>query len=101
MKAAKEEGLQIQNHDVVVVAQKIVSKAEGRVVNLQSITPSTFANAISKTTGKDPRHVETILRETSEHSENEARTPHCRDPSRFCLCQRRRGQIKCLRTKTP
>jgi coenzyme F420-0:L-glutamate ligase/coenzyme F420-1:gamma-L-glutamate ligase len=64
VKAAKEEGVQIQDHDVVVVAQKIVSKAEGRVVNLESITPSAFAEAITKTTGKDPRHVEVILRET-------------------------------------
>jgi len=64
VKAAKEEGVQIQDHDVIVVAQKIISKAEGKVVNLESITPSTFAEAISKTTGKDPRHVEVILRET-------------------------------------
>jgi len=64
VKAAKEEGVQIQDHDVVVVAQKIVSKAEGKVVNLESIAPSAFAKAISKTTGKDPRHVEVILRET-------------------------------------
>lgn len=64
VKAAKEEGLQIQNRDVVVIAQKIVSKAEGMVVDLKSITPSAFAEAICKTTGKDPRHIETILRET-------------------------------------
>jgi coenzyme F420-0:L-glutamate ligase/coenzyme F420-1:gamma-L-glutamate ligase len=65
VKAAKEESLQIQDRDVVVVAQKIVSKAEGRVLNLHSITPSPFAEAISRTTGKDPRHVEAILRETA------------------------------------
>jgi len=65
VKAAREEGLQIQNHDVLVVAQKIVSKAEGRVVDLESITPSAFAEAISKITGKDQRHVETILRESA------------------------------------
>jgi coenzyme F420-0:L-glutamate ligase/coenzyme F420-1:gamma-L-glutamate ligase len=65
VKAAKEEGLQIQNHDVVIIAQKIVSKAEGMVVDLKSITPSAFAKAICKATGKDPRHVETILRETA------------------------------------
>jgi coenzyme F420-0:L-glutamate ligase/coenzyme F420-1:gamma-L-glutamate ligase len=64
-KAAREEGLQIEDHDVVVVAQKIVSKAEGRVVNLHSIRPSPFAEVISRTTGKDPRHVEMILRETA------------------------------------
>jgi coenzyme F420-0:L-glutamate ligase/coenzyme F420-1:gamma-L-glutamate ligase len=65
VKAAKEEGLIIQDHDVVVVAQKIVSKAEGRVLDLHSVTPSQSAEAISRTTGKDPRHVEAILRETA------------------------------------
>jgi len=62
--AAREEGIQIQNHDIVVVAQKIVSKAEDRVIPLKSIAPSAFAKALSKTTGKDPRHIETILSET-------------------------------------
>jgi coenzyme F420-0:L-glutamate ligase/coenzyme F420-1:gamma-L-glutamate ligase len=65
VRAAMEEGLQIQDHDVVVVAQKIVSKAEGRVLNLHTITPSPFAEVISRTTGKEPRHVEAILRETA------------------------------------
>ena len=63
LKAAKAEGLQIQDRDVVVIAQKIVSKSEGMTVDLKSITPSVFAKAICKTTGKDPRHIETILRE--------------------------------------
>lgn len=64
VKAAKEEGIQMQNHDVVVVAQKIVSKAEGNVVDLKSITPSPLAETISKVSGKDPRHVEAVLKET-------------------------------------
>jgi coenzyme F420-0:L-glutamate ligase/coenzyme F420-1:gamma-L-glutamate ligase len=64
VKAAEKEGLQIQARDVVVVAQKIVSKAEGREVSLNSITPSAFAKALSRITGKDPRHVEVILAET-------------------------------------
>jgi len=65
VKAAAEEGLQIQNSDVIVIAQKIVSKAEGNIVALKSVTPSTLAENISKATGKDPRHVEVILRETA------------------------------------
>jgi coenzyme F420-0:L-glutamate ligase/coenzyme F420-1:gamma-L-glutamate ligase len=64
VKAAKEEGLQILDRDIVVVAQKVVSKAEDRVFPLKSITPSAFAKALSKTTGKDPRHLEAILSET-------------------------------------
>jgi coenzyme F420-0:L-glutamate ligase/coenzyme F420-1:gamma-L-glutamate ligase len=65
VKAAKAEGVQIQSRDVVVVAQKIVSKSEGRVVRLKSLKPSTLAENIAKRTGKDPHHVEAILRETS------------------------------------
>jgi coenzyme F420-0:L-glutamate ligase/coenzyme F420-1:gamma-L-glutamate ligase len=65
VKAAAEEGLQIQGGDVIVIAQKIVSKAEGKTVALNSVTPSILAEDISKATGKDPRHVETILRETA------------------------------------
>src|SRR3990172_7263082 len=62
--AAKEEGVEIQDYDVVVIAQKIVSKAEGNVVDLKSITPSPLAETISKVSGKDPRHIEAVLKET-------------------------------------
>ncbi len=65
VKAAKEEGVQIADRDIIVVAQKIVSKAEGGIVDLRSITPSAMAEHLAKTTGKDPRHIETILRETA------------------------------------
>jgi coenzyme F420-0:L-glutamate ligase/coenzyme F420-1:gamma-L-glutamate ligase len=64
VKASKEEGIQIQDHDVVVVAQKIVSKAEGRVLPLNSVKPSALAETIAKVSGKDPRHIEAILRES-------------------------------------
>ena len=64
--ASKEEGIQLVTRDVVVIAQKIVSKAEGRVVTLGSITPSALAEEIAKTSGKDPRHVEAILRESAK-----------------------------------
>ena len=66
VKAAKEEGVQISNRDVIVVAQKIVSKAEGGIIQLKSVTPSPDAEEIAKTTGKDPRHIETILKETAK-----------------------------------
>ncbi len=62
--AAKEEGIQILNQDILVVAQKIVSKAEGGVVDLKAIEPSRRAEEIAKTSGKDPRHIETILKES-------------------------------------
>lgn len=64
--AAREEGVQISDHDVLVIAQKIVSKAEGGVVDLKTIKPTGKAEEISKACGKDPRHVETILRESAK-----------------------------------
>lgn len=65
VRAAKEEGIQISNRDIIVVAQKIVSKAEGGIVDLKSVTPSPRAEEIAKTSGKDPRHIEVILKETA------------------------------------
>jgi len=66
IKAAKDEQVTIQNHDVIVVAQKIVSKAEGGTVHLKSVTPSAMAEEIAKTSGKDARHVETILQQSNK-----------------------------------
>ncbi len=51
--------------DVVVVCQKVVSKAEGRVVSLASVAVSPFAASTAAATGKDPRLVEIVLRETT------------------------------------
>lgn len=52
--------------DIVVVAQKIVSKAQGRFVDLSSIEPSARAIELSEKTRKDPRLVEAILRQSAE-----------------------------------
>jgi coenzyme F420-0:L-glutamate ligase / coenzyme F420-1:gamma-L-glutamate ligase len=49
--------------DVVVVTHKIVSKAEGQLVELSTITPSPFAESYAATWGKDARHVEVVLLE--------------------------------------
>jgi coenzyme F420-0:L-glutamate ligase/coenzyme F420-1:gamma-L-glutamate ligase len=62
--AANRQGLQLERGDIVVVAQKIVSKAEGRVVSLRNIKPSALARGMARAMRKDPRHVEVILRET-------------------------------------
>jgi coenzyme F420-0:L-glutamate ligase/coenzyme F420-1:gamma-L-glutamate ligase len=64
--ALQREGLTLQPGDVLVVAQKIVSKAEGRRVALAGITPSRRARALAQRTGKDPRLIELILRESRE-----------------------------------
>jgi len=52
--------------DVLVVAQKIVSKAEGRRVDLASVQPSAEAQRLARMTHKDPRLVELVLRESDE-----------------------------------
>lgn len=51
--------------DVLVVAQKIVSKAEGRMVEVPSVTPSAEAERLAAETAKDPRFVEILLRESA------------------------------------
>ena len=57
-------GLALERHDVVVMAQKIVSKSENRFVDLTTVTPSAAAAALARETGKDPRLVEVILSES-------------------------------------
>lgn len=52
--------------DIAVFAQKIVSKAEGRTVNLNDVTPGPAARALAAETQKDPRVVELILQESTE-----------------------------------
>src|SRR5690349_20458334 len=52
--------------DIAVIAQKIVSKAEGRMVDLRNVTPSAQAANLASEVGKDPRLVELILRESTE-----------------------------------
>jgi coenzyme F420-0:L-glutamate ligase/coenzyme F420-1:gamma-L-glutamate ligase len=64
VQAAKAESIRIQPNDVIVVAQKIVSKAEGNIIDLSTVQPSSLAETIARTSGKDPRHVEVILRES-------------------------------------
>jgi len=62
--ALEREGIRLQDGDVLVVAQKIVSKAEDRFVALATVTPSARATEIARETGKDPRLVEVILSES-------------------------------------
>lgn len=59
-------GMALQDRDVVVVAQKIVSKAEGRVVDLAHVTPSAEALALAAEVGKDPRIVEVVLSDSAK-----------------------------------
>ena len=61
--AAEAEGLTLAN-GILVVCQKIISKAEGRMVHLADVEPRDEAIQIAEEDGKDPRHVEVVLRES-------------------------------------
>ena len=62
--AAERQDLPIEQGDVLVVTQKIVSKAEGRVVRVEEIAPSPLAVQLSEGHNRDPRHTEVILQES-------------------------------------
>ena len=62
--AARRQGTALEARDLLVVSQKIVSKAEGRLVRLSEVTPSARARAVADEIGRDPRLVEVILRES-------------------------------------
>jgi coenzyme F420-0:L-glutamate ligase/coenzyme F420-1:gamma-L-glutamate ligase len=64
--AIKSAGIAPHDHDVIVLAQKIISKAEGCYVNLDAIAPSPRALKLAAVVGKDPRLVEAILSESTE-----------------------------------
>jgi coenzyme F420-0:L-glutamate ligase/coenzyme F420-1:gamma-L-glutamate ligase len=66
VETAKKEGLKIEDGDVIAIAQKIFSKAEKRVVRLKDVVPSRKAEEIAEKTGKSPKFVELVLRETKE-----------------------------------
>ncbi len=61
---AQKNNVFFDDDDVIVVAHKIVSKTEGRIVRLSAVRPSPKAQALGETTKRDPRLVELILRET-------------------------------------
>jgi coenzyme F420-0:L-glutamate ligase/coenzyme F420-1:gamma-L-glutamate ligase len=59
--ACEREGHRLENGCVVVVGQKVVSKAEGRIVELGGVRPSPLAEAFAAEHGRDPRHIEVVL----------------------------------------
>jgi len=62
--ALVEQGLTLQDGDILVLAQKIISKSEGRMVNLDSVIPGSEAQRLAIEVNKDPRLVELILSES-------------------------------------
>lgn len=66
LKAVKQNHQEIRDGDILVIAQKVVSKAEGRTVSLANVKPSKDAVGMAKEHGKDPRVMELILKESAQ-----------------------------------
>jgi len=66
LKSLQSNHLQLEDNDILVIAQKIISKAEGRMVDLATVTPSQRAVDLAKQTEKDARLIELILQESNE-----------------------------------
>ena len=66
LESIRAQEISIQSNDILVVTQKIVSKAENRFVNLSTITPSEEAKKISKLSKKSPQIIELILRQSKK-----------------------------------
>ncbi len=66
VRGLRDTNITLEDGDILVLAQKIVSKSEGRTVDLTTITPSERAIELAKQSDKDPRVVELILRESNE-----------------------------------
>lgn len=64
--AIDRTGLTPAAQDIIVLAQKIVSKAEGRLARLDAVAPSPRAHELATVTGKDPRQIELVLAESAE-----------------------------------
>jgi coenzyme F420-0:L-glutamate ligase/coenzyme F420-1:gamma-L-glutamate ligase len=64
VEAARRQGTPIEGRDLLVISQKIISKAEGRIVRLSDVTVSPSARSVAEEIGRDPRLVEVILGES-------------------------------------
>ena len=62
--AALAQGTPVQEGDILVVTQKIISKSEGRIIDLSTVTPSAKGIELAQALGKDPRLIELVLRES-------------------------------------
>jgi coenzyme F420-0:L-glutamate ligase/coenzyme F420-1:gamma-L-glutamate ligase len=77
--AMQAGGLSLETGDIVVIAQKIVSKTENRYVKLAEVQPSEAARQLAAAVGKDPRFIEVVLSESTEvvkHRPNVVITAH-------------------------
>jgi coenzyme F420-0:L-glutamate ligase/coenzyme F420-1:gamma-L-glutamate ligase len=61
----RSAGIILEDGDILVVSQKVVSKAEGRILRAEDVRPSVFAQQLSRAVGKGAEHLEVILRNTA------------------------------------
>jgi coenzyme F420-0:L-glutamate ligase / coenzyme F420-1:gamma-L-glutamate ligase len=73
----------LQRTDVLAIAHKVVSKAEGRIVRLADVEPGDRARALAADHGKDPRHVQVVLDESAELLRADRGRFICRTPHGF------------------
>jgi len=66
VKVAKKNGVELESGDIIVVSQKVVSKAENRIINLEDVVPSKEALFLAEIARKDPSLVQLILDESEE-----------------------------------
>ncbi|MBI5354158.1 MAG: coenzyme F420-0:L-glutamate ligase [Chloroflexi bacterium] len=66
VKSLLETKVELQDDDILVLAQKIVSKSEGRMVNIATVTPTQSAIELAQKADKDPRVIELMLQESNE-----------------------------------
>jgi coenzyme F420-0:L-glutamate ligase / coenzyme F420-1:gamma-L-glutamate ligase len=66
VESLRAQGETLQPGDILVLAQKIVSKAEGRLVRLEDVTPSAQAREIAEVVGKEERHIQVVLDDSKQ-----------------------------------
>lgn len=66
VRAAEKTGIRLKDGDILVICQSIVSKSEGRVVDLNRVKPGDLSRRVARRLGKDPREMEVILSESAE-----------------------------------
>ena len=66
LKSAELQGISLEEGDILVVAETLISKVEGNFIDLESMVPSTKAIELAEKTGKDPKLVEAIIQESKD-----------------------------------
>jgi coenzyme F420-0:L-glutamate ligase / coenzyme F420-1:gamma-L-glutamate ligase len=66
VRSLSKSDIKIKDNDIFAIAQKIISKAEGRIVDLNTVTPSPKAIELAQKTDKDPRQIELVLSESNK-----------------------------------